>query len=67
MKRTSVLSRELEWIDGKGLTLCADPRHVKVMVEKLKCGHNNSLKVPMEKVKVEDEKDKAKDILARNH
>lgn len=61
-KTAHVLNRIVTWIDGQGITSVADERHVKVMVEKLDCGKNSKLKVPMEKVKAEDDATKEREL-----
>ena len=38
-KEASVLNRDIHLVDGQGITLTADGRHVKVMIEKLQCKH----------------------------
>lgn len=65
-KRTTILNRSFEWVDGIGISLTADPRHVKVMLEQLQCINASPLKVPMDKRgRSENEHDKQIKLLTR--
>lgn len=56
--KASVLNRDIELVDGVGLTVTADPRHVQVMVETMGCSTLKPLLVPMERGKHESDDDK---------
>lgn len=64
-KEASVLNRDIHWVDAQGITVTADGRHVKVMVEKLQCKHMSKLKVPMAKSKHETDETNEKELTKR--